>query len=168
MNNILPFIAFIGTVETIVLICGLVYAIILWLRGIFPVLLRLGNGLSKREIALFVKGDNAESLKSLLLDSKLFKEKNIRVITKKEDMHVAEHFSLYLVFWSDWRTDIDDILDMKPNECALIIYAPYNMGRIPDDQMVKLDGKRHTAVSNFRGRLLNDIVSSMITTSYEL
>jgi hypothetical protein len=33
--------------------------------------------------------------------------------------------------------------------------------------MRNLDGKRHTAVTNFRGRLLNDIVTAMITTSYE-
>lgn len=60
-----------------------------------------------------------------------------------------------------------DILFMKPDECALVVYAPYDQGRIPDEQMKKLDGKRHTAVTNFRGRLLNDIVASMITTSYE-
>lgn len=167
-NDILTCIAVVGTIETIVLICGIIYATVLWFRGILPVLLRLGNGLAKREIALFAKGDNVESLKSLLVDSGLFRNKNIRVITKKEDMETAKHSAVYLVFWSDWANDIDDILKMKPNECSLNVYAPFEKGRVPEEQMVKMDGKRHTAVANFRGRLLNDIVSSMITTSYEL
>jgi hypothetical protein len=168
MNNLLTFIAIVGTVETIILICATIYGIVLCIRGILPVLIRLGNGLAKREIAIFAKGDNVESLKNLLLDSKLFREKNIRVITKKEDMEIAKRSAVYLVFWSDWANDIDEILKMKPDECSLNIYAPFEKGRVPDEQMVKMDGKRHTAVANFRGRLLNDIVSSMITTSYEL
>ena len=74
---------------------------------------------------------------------------------------------MYLVVWHDWAADIVEILRQKPDQCALIVYAPYDRGRIPDGQMTLLDGKRHTAVTNFRGRLLNDIVASMITTSYE-
>ena len=32
--------------------------------------------------------------------------------------------------------------------------------------MKNLDGKRHTSVTNFRGRLLNDVVVSQITTQF--
>jgi hypothetical protein len=136
-------------------------------KGITPALWRLGNGLAKRKIAIFAKGDNAVSLRNLLVDSKLLKAKNIIEITQVGDVGRAEPATVYLVFWHDWDTDIDEILRQKPDECALIVYAPYDRDPIPVDQMIKLDGKRHTAVTNFRGRLLNDIVSSMITTSYE-
>jgi len=68
------------------------------------------------------------------------------------------------VFWPDWSDSLADILNKKPDECALIVYAPYGRGRIPDEQMKQLDGTRNTAVTNFRGRLLNDIVTAMITT----
>ena len=153
--------------ETIILVAGIMWAIILWAKGIAPVLLRLGNGLAKRKIAIFAKGDNAGSLKHLLLDSKLFDAKNICEITKIEDIGRAEDATVYLVFWHDWAEHIAQILDQKPDQCALVVYAPYNLGRISDEQMKNLDGKRHTAVTNFRGRLLNDIVASMITTSYE-
>jgi hypothetical protein len=167
MNNILILIGWVGTIETIILILGIVYGIILWARGIAPVLFRLGNGLARKEIALFAKNDNLQSIKSLLIDSRLFKEKNIRIISSAGDINTAEKSSLFLVVWADWSANIDQILAIKRNECALIVYAPYDKGRISDDQMIKIDGKRHTAVSNFRGRLLNDIVASMITTSYE-
>jgi hypothetical protein len=136
-------------------------------RGIIPAIWRLGNGLARRKIAIFAKGDNALSLRDLLVDSKLIDASNIIRITRVEDVGRAEQATVYLVFWHDWEADIDEVLRQKPDECALIVYAPYDRERIPTDQMKKLDGKRHTAVTNFRGRLLNDIVSSMITTSYE-
>jgi hypothetical protein len=107
------------------------------------------------------------SLKNLLIDSKLFKEKNIIEISRNADMGRAEAATMYLVFWHDWIDNIDEILRLKPDGCALVIYSPYNQARISEENMTKLDGKRHTAVTNFRGRLLNDIITSMITTSYE-
>ena len=82
-------------VETAVIVVGIVYAIILWARGVFPALLRLGNGLARRKIALFAKSDNASSLKHLLMDSRLFKERNICEITKKEDVGRAQGATLY-------------------------------------------------------------------------
>jgi hypothetical protein len=154
-------------IEGAIVVVGVGYGIFLWVRGISPALLRLGNGLARRKIAIFAQSDNFSSIKSLLMDSRLFKGKNICSITKKEDIGRAEDATMYLVFWPDWSNDIEDILSQKPDKCALIVYAPYDRGRIPDEQMKRLDGKRHTAVTNFRGRLLNDIVASMITTRYE-
>lgn len=167
MDIFIEILAFIGAIETLLLVIGLIWAFVMWTRGIAPALLRLGNGLAKRKIAVFAKNDNLISLKRLLIDSKLFHEKNICEITKKEDLGIAEQTTLYLVFWHDWVEHIDDILRKKPDSCALIVYAPRNLGPIPEEQMRNIDGHRHTAVTNFRGRLLNDIVTAMITTSYE-
>lgn len=158
---------YVGMVESILFVVAIIYAVALWVRGISPALIRLGNGLAKRRIALFAKGDNLSSLKHLLTDSKLFKDKNILQIGKKEDIGRAESATMFLVHWPDWASDIGEILNKKRDECALIVYAPYDKGRIPDEEMKNLDGRRHTAVTNFRGRLLNDIVASMITTGYE-
>ncbi len=69
------------------------------------------------------------------------------------------------MYWHDWANGISEILSKKPDKCAMVVYAPYDKGKIPDEQMKNLDGTRHTAVTNFRGRLLNDIVTAMITTS---
>ncbi len=158
---------FIGRISTVLVVIIFIWGIVLWIRGVSPALYRLGNGLAKRKIAVFAKGDNLSSLKALLNDSKLFKKKNICEITKKEDIGICEQATLYLVFWHDCADYIDEILKKKPDGCALIVYSPKNLGMIPQDQIEKLDGHRHTAVSNFRGRLLNDIVTAMITTSYE-
>ena len=160
-------ISIVSLVDTIVLSVLVVAAVVLWINGISRAIYRLGNGLAKRRIAVFAKNDNLTSLRSLLVQSKLFRDKNIFSIPKKEDIGIAENASVYLMFWPDWKDCLDDILDKKPDSCALIVYAPREHGPIPELTMVKLDGKRHTAVTNFRGRLLNDIVTAMITTSYE-
>ena len=161
------FVDIVGGIDTVILIIGIAAGVFLWLRGISPVLYRLGNGLARRKIAIFAKGDNRASLKSLLIDSRLFKEKNIYEISGVKDVGKCEDASVYLVFWHDWANDIGEILSKKPDKCALVVYAPYDLEKIPIAQMKALDGHRHTAVTNFRGRLLNDIVMSMITTNYE-
>lgn len=145
---------------------GIILTAVAVARGIAPVLWRLGSGLANRKIALFAKGENLPSLKNLLLDSKLIRSKNILDVTSPGDIGRAREATVYIVFWHDWAgADIDAILNQKPDSCALIVYAPYDREMIPAAEMKKLDGKRHTAVTNFRGRLLNDIITSMITTT---
>ncbi|MFA7240145.1 MAG: hypothetical protein WC091_08535 [Sulfuricellaceae bacterium] len=150
----------------IIAIAGVIWGCVLWARGILPVIIRLGKGLANRKIALFAKGDNLSSLKKLLTDSGLFDEKNICEIANEGDIGRAEQASVYLVHWPDWANAHQKILDKKPDGCALIVYAPGSGGKIPPDVMNELDTHRNTAVTNFRGRLLNDIVTAMITTSY--
>lgn len=163
INSAMEILTIIGIIETLLLAAGIIYAVYLWVRGILPVLYRLGNGLAKRKIAVFAKGDHLSSIKSLLEDSKLFRQRIIEV-TSKQDLGRAEEASVYLVYWHDWSNEINDILAKKPDKCPMIVYAPYNKGKILNDQMENLDGKRNTSVTNFRGRLLNDVVTAMITT----
>jgi hypothetical protein len=166
MSRLNQILALVG-VDTLLVFILAGRRVALWAVGISPALYRLGNGLANRRIAVFAKNENLESLRSLLVQSKLFKEKNIFGVTKKEDLDIARGASVYLMFWPDWQDCVNEILNIKPPSCALVVYAPLNSERIPESDMVNLDGKRHTAVTNFRGRLLNDIVTAMITTSYE-
>ena len=167
MNTLKVVVDLVHDVTVFIVVAGLIWGLILWARGVLPAIIRLGNGLAKRRIAIFAKGDNLSSLKSLLADSNLFNEKNICEISKVEDIGRAEQASVYLVYWQDWTDEYKKILDKKPDGCALIIYAPTSGGRIPDGDMHELDTKRNATVTNFRGRLLNDIVTAMITTGYE-
>ncbi|WP_013334946.1 hypothetical protein [Gloeothece verrucosa] len=167
INKIKHILDIFGYISTIIVIIITVKGIILWVRGILPVLLRLGNGLAKSRIAIFAKGEHLSILTNLLKDSGLFTRINIIYISDKSDIGRSENVSLYLVFWHDWENDIDDILSQKKDRVPLIIYSPPNLGRIPDDKMRLLNEKRNTIVTNFRGRLLNDIMISLITGSYE-
>lgn len=158
---------YLGYFATVVILFQIIAAIILWVMGIAPVLIRLGNGLARRKIALFAKGDEASSLESLLKDSKLFKHTNIRKITSQADLGIAEGASIFLVYWPQWKTSIRQIVNKKKDSTVLIIYAPQDQGIIDPEDISFLGNQRNAVVSNFRGRLLNDIVTGMITTSYE-
>lgn len=167
METLIIILDSVSRISTVIVIIGVVLAIVSWLRGISPALWRLGNGLARRKIAIFAKSDNLSSLQSLLTDSKLFSEENIVPIINKNDVGKSERATLFLVYWPDWKDDIDTILAKKSDGAALIVYAPQELGIISGDAVKKLNEKRNVILTNFRGRLLNDIVVSMITTSYE-
>lgn len=160
-----PFFIIIGGITTFVAIVSTMYTIFLILKGVFPVWYRLGKGLSRREIAIFAE-EEFESLKDTLIDSKIFSKKNIVKIDRKS-IKKANSISLLLIHWKCFENEIDNILDIKEDSDALIIYAPQDEGFIEKEILKKLNLQRNTIIVNFRGRLLNDILTSMITTSYE-
>ncbi|MBX7488733.1 hypothetical protein K3177_09415 [Qipengyuania sp. GH25] len=155
------------TVSALIVLFASLYAVWLWLRGLLPVLLRLGNGLAKRRIAIFAKGDVVDSLEGLFADSKIFDCKNIIRISHIGDLGRAEPASVFLVYWPDWSGDLDQILAQKRDATALIVYAPQGSGFLPPDAISLLERERNVTLANLRGRLLNDVVVSLITSGYE-
>jgi len=151
---------------TVIVIIAFLVGIYRWLTGISPALWRLGKGLADRKIAVFANGDDFNSIKNLLIDSKLFKEKNVAQITRNE-LKKAEKYSLFLAHWNSISSHLDAILSEKKDGTALLIYAPQEEGFIPQKDITKINQHRNVIVVNFRGRLLNDIMISLITTSYE-
>ena len=156
----------IGYFMTSIVVISIIAGIVLWSRGILPVLLRLGKGLATRKIAIFAEYTEQESLRNLLIDSGIFYGKNIMGISKKADICRAEDIALFLVHWPSWKDDFGDILSRKKDGAGLVVYAPPEGDRIPEEVMVSLNNQRNTSVTNFRGRLLGDILVSMMTTSF--
>lgn len=156
----------IGTITTIWGLVTILWVLVTWITGLLPAIIRLGNGLAKRKISIFAKSNNLSSLAGLLIDSGLFWKENVIEITKEEDFGKSEDSTLFLVYWPDWKDKILQIRDKKRDNEALVIYAPRSNGPIPEDTMAELDKVRNVTVVNFRGRLLNDMVTAMITTGY--
>ena len=160
-----PFFIIVGGLATLLSVVGFLYIIYLVVKGIMPVWYRLGIGLSRKKIAIFA-AEEFDNLRSMLVDSNIFAEKNI-VKIDKQSIKKAQSISLLLVHWKAFEADIDNILGIKNDSDALIIYAPKNEGLIDDKNLEKIDRERNSIIVNFRGRLLNDILTSMITTGYE-
>ena len=167
MDKLDAFLAFVGTASTVYLI--LTAVIFLWgiFSGFLPVLVRLGWGLWNRKVAIVARGDNLSNLVALLTDSRLFKLDNIIRVAGSDQLEAIDRSTVILLHWADCGSDIEEILPRKKENTPLIIYAPVGAGRIPDEVMVRLETRKHVFVTNFRGRLMNDVVTSMITTSYE-
>ncbi len=164
---ILYFLNWASYLTTAIVLVAMARRLILWAQGISPALRSLGNGLRKRKIALFARNENLAGIRDSLLRSKLFREKNIFGIERPEDIGSAEDASVFVLYWPDWEDHLDAILGKKDDATPLIVYCPRTSGPISKEDMEKIDGHRNTAISNFRGRLLNDVVTAMITTSYE-
>lgn len=165
--------ALLGDVQTVLAAGGalLVAAVAayLWLSGIAPVVLRLGLGLSRRRVALFAKGDALGRLEELLADSRLFRRRNVVRIAHRGDLGRAARCSVFLIHYPDWSEGpaLAEIMRHKADATALIVYAPQGAGRVSPEFLDTLERQRHAVLCNFRGRLLNDLVVSMITTGYE-
>ena len=160
-----PFFVCVGGLTTLLAVVGLLYTIYLFTKGLLPVWYRLGMGLAKRQIAVFAT-DEFANLRGMLVDSRLFTPKNI-VQIDRESMKKAESATLLLVHWKPFKEHLDEILRLKRDSDAMIIYAPQKEGFIDDASLTKINSERNAIIVNFRGRLLNDIFTSMITTSYE-
>jgi hypothetical protein len=160
-----PFFIIIGGITTLIAIVSFVYGVYIILSGVIPVWIRLGKGLSNKKIALYAENEY-ESLKSLLIDSGLFKAKNIEKISR-DSMAKGERHSMMLVNFPEFSDKIPEILQYKKDSDSLIVYAPQTGGRLEPNLMNQINDNRNSIVVNFRGRLLNDIVTSIITTTYE-
>ncbi|MEQ9505674.1 MAG: hypothetical protein RLO80_05345 [Hyphomonas sp.] len=135
--------------------------------GLLPALVRLGKGLSGRKVAVFASGPQLSSIRNHLSDSRLFKPKNIYSIESRGELTRAQGCTIFLVHWKDWVDKIDEIIRLKQDHTALVIYAPFADGRIADHDMEKLEKERNVMVTNFRGRLMNDLLVTMIASGYE-
>jgi hypothetical protein len=160
----LPGFNIIGGLATLFSMLVLLFTIISWYRGILPAWWRLGIGLSRRKIAIFAENEYSD-LKKLLVDSKLFQASNIEQVGKSS-IKSAEELTLLLVHWKPFENNIDEILAIKKDSAALIIYAPHSDGPLPPLVAEKINRHRNSILVNFRGRLLNDILTCMITTSF--
>lgn len=159
-----PFFAIVGGVSTVFAIFGFGYTIYTIISGVMPVWIRLGRGLSNKKIAVYAESE-FDNFKDLLVDSGLFKEKNIEKITSAS-LGKGERHTMMLVNYNEFDDKIQDILRFKKDSDALIVYVS-NGVRISQNIMDNINNHRNSILVTFRGRLLNDIVTSLITTAYE-
>jgi len=164
---VLYFLQWVSYLTTAILVVLIVRRFVFWIQGISPVMQSLGNGLRKRKIALFARNENLAGLREALLRSTLFREENIFGVQRAEDVGSAKDASVFLMYWSDWADHLDTILNKKDDATPLIVFCPPTARPISRGDMEKIGAHRNTAISNYLGRLLNDIVTAMITTSYE-
>ncbi|ADZ89955.1 hypothetical protein [Marinomonas mediterranea] len=142
-----------------------------------PILYRLGKALSSHEILIYAD-DRYEDLKETLEDSGLFDPKKIKkvginnldkirsadicivhyqcaknsIIKENDRLNLQEH---------QRDNTISRIINLKSNNNSLIVYAPHGE-RLQNEEFGLLDSKNNTALTNFRGRLVSDVLISMI------
>lgn len=160
-----PIIVIIWWIATVIMVIWFLYTIYLIIKWVLPVRYRLWIGLSKREIAIFADS-KFDELSWVLIDSKIFSKRNIIKI-ELSNIKKANDISLLLVHRDYIKNNVNNILNIKNHSDALIIYAPQDEWFIDKNILAQLNLQSNCTIVNFRWRLLNDILVSMITTSYE-
>ena len=84
MNAVKLFLEIVGLVTTAVSVLLFFAAVVSWFLGIGPLMYRLGLGRWRRKISVIADGEVFASLKADLVNSGVFREKNIDHITKKD------------------------------------------------------------------------------------
>ena len=163
-NN--PFFVVMGGIATLLAVLSSGYIIFLIIKGVLPVWYRLGIGLSKSKIAIFSTGGDFSKLKSMVICSKIFKEKNIIDEIHKGEIKPACGAKIFLVHWKYFKDEIEKIIDLKKDDTALIVYAPKEEGAIDDKNLSIINNERNSLIVNFRGRLINDMLISLVTANF--
>lgn len=159
------FFTIVGGVLSLAAVLGLIAALYLSVTGVIPVLYRLGTSLSSRKIAIFAD-DKFTELESILVDSGLVKKRNIIKIDKAS-IKKADNISFFIVHYLPYKDSIDELISLKKDTDAMIVYAPQDEGYIEKEIVTKINSQRNIVMANFRGRLLNDVLVSMMTTSFK-
>ena len=160
-----PLFIIVGGLTVTLAFLAFVYRLACWAFGITPIVFRLGIALWQRKVAIFGNAEIFESLESSLIDSNIFKKKNI-VHISADNIDKAKDETIFLVDWGTFGDKIEQIFSARKNhQTAIVIYA--KPASIPQDKMSDIANRANTVVVNFRGRLLNDILTSLITTSYD-
>ena len=168
-NN--PFFVIVGGLFTIVAVTTILLSLIFWILGIAPLLWRLGYGRWIRKIAIVANVETCTNLKKDLVDSGIFRKDNIISINDQSLSDVKDHNLLLVHYQSFTEENINTILKNKKSNAGMIFYypefSPQDGKSIPNEMRDKISNSPNTTIVNFRGRLLNDIITTLITTSYK-
>jgi hypothetical protein len=160
-----PLIIIIGGLTVVLGLLGVLYRLVCWIVGITPITFRLGIALWKRRIAIFASQEQFTRLRQTLVDSKIFKGNNIIHIAD-DNIDKAKTETIFLVDWETFGRRIEQVFSARrDHHTAIVIYA--RPASIPQDTMMDIANRANTLVVNFRGRLLSDILTTLVTTSYE-
>src|SRR5688572_8420287 len=124
METIKTFLEVIGLITTAVSVILFFTAVISWFLGIGPLLYRLGLGRWRRKISVLADGNSFATLKADLIDSGVFREKNIDHLTE-HDLAKVKDCNLLLLHYESFTTDqIKTIVANKKSDAGLVVYFP--------------------------------------------
>ena len=166
MEIIRLFFEIVGMITTTAMIFGGIALFFGWFLGVFLVMKRLGLGRWYRKILIISTNDGGQTLKKDLVDSGVFREKNVTIAN---DNSLADIKDSDLILYDYWKLPgcIDEVLRNKQKRAGLIVYSPANNQRMSADVVEMVNKEPFTVLVNMRGRLVNDILITLMSTSYD-
>jgi len=171
INFVQIFIDIVGIFTTVVAILIFIWVIISWIIGAYPIFYRIGFGRWSRKITIAANSEMYNTLKTDLVDTGIFREKNISPQITNQSFSKIKKASLVLIHYQSFTEDeIKTILSYKQAHSGFVFYFPEFSqpdNIIPKEMMKAINNEQFSTIVNMRGRLMNDIVTTLLSTGYE-
>lgn len=163
------FLELVGLVITAYSVIVFFCALVSWILGVYPLFLKLGFARWTRKISIVADDGMYNALKADLVDTGVFRAKNIFQINHGSLSKIKESSLLLVHYQSFSEEEIKKMLSYKKHNAGMVIYFPEfsRQNQIPDEMMKLINNELFTLTVNFRGRLINDIVVMLLSTGYE-
>ena len=156
----------IGFITTIMAIIGGLVTIVGWIAGVSMVMKRLGLGRWYRKVLIVSGGESGEMLKKDLIDSGVFRGKNISIIGGQSLSDIKTADLILLDYWSIDPNRVLTAIGNKQNRAGMVVYSPMKNGRITPEVTERINDEPFTTIVQMRGRLVNDLLITLMSTSY--
>lgn len=158
-----------GLICTSVCIVATIGTVIVWSRFIIPVLRRFGMVIWKRQIAI-VSNDPSlvTSIEIDLTSTHMLRKKNLCGIPIN-NLKDLPKYSVVIIDCGSFSEEakLAKVIDDMDASIGVVLYCRPGCKRLSDELMMKVNNSSRVILTNFRGRLVNDIVASLVSTPYE-
>ena len=159
----LIFLNMIGYISSVITLVMLLTSVVAYVLGLFPVLKRFGFNRWKMKIAVVTDDNNLKNtVNTTLTKCKLIRKRNLEHVSNGV-LKTTDNYSLVVVC-EDMLSKLDKIVDNLSSKTALIVYAP--KVRLNDEQLEYLNRQPVSALVNFKGRLIGDVINMLVSTEY--
>lgn len=129
--------------------------------------MRFGLALFGKKVAIFANADDYHIIESDLTSSGLIKKKNIERVSADQRANLNEALLIVFACRADNKEYINEVVNRKNSRCGLIVYCPSGPGVLSPQELTTINSSSFTTVCNFRGRLVNDVLLMMLSTSFK-
>lgn len=148
-------------------VVSLAFVVIGCISGLTQAIVRFGLALFGKKVAVFASADDFHVIKSDLASSGLVKEKNIERVSVEQRSSLNEALLIVFACRDDNKKHIKEVVVRKNPRCGLVVYCPDGPSALTHEEMAEINAAPFATVCNFRGRLINDILLMMLSTSFK-
>lgn len=159
------FVGFLGTIGTVASWALTIGFIALAIMGLVKPAFRFGKGIAWKKVFIVADGETGTEIQCDLERSGLIKPKNILTKTKGQTGDLNHARLIILDYGYLGNEDVLRIVSNKNPDCGILVYAkPGTI--IEHEDMATLNLFQHVSIVNMRGRLVNETLLLMLSTSF--
>lgn len=128
---------------------------------------RFGLALLRKQIKVVADTEDYDTIYHDLIVSGLINSKNIVRVSKESLSDLQDAFMIIVSCGYLTSDGFARVVDGKSSRCGLVVYCPPEKGRMSSDDFSHLNSAPFSTLCNFRGRLVNDVLLMMLSTSFK-